>query len=242
MQDFTFVITEKNIHSGTLTVVYTPTDNTLLPRTMTLNIWSDKLTGTANEIRAKLRKQIVECSPQGDWLEEKYRLSLTIPPELDALVGDTTLAPVLDAELNSVLDPIILDGLSASYIHDTPTGQVPKMKFSFTPLGYVEQYEGNLSGTYALTNSTNWCKIISNLVGGDYWIRFSTTNSPGAPDVGSINTWQSLSQIREIGWENQGSTNDPALEINLVIEIAGDSQGSSILKSKAITLSLGYTV
>lgn len=104
MQEFTFVIVTADRAAGTLTVLYKPVNTALSVRKHRLGVPNGLLTGTEEEILAKLRQHIIRCAPQQQWQDEIDRNAIAIPPSLDSYVGREDLPPATITEIESVLN------------------------------------------------------------------------------------------------------------------------------------------
>ena len=72
----------------------------------------------------------------------------------------------------------------------------------------------------------------------EYWARCTLTNSPqGALDVGTVDTWESLSADRTYAITQTTTGTDTA---NITLEISSDSAGATILTSADFVLSAEY--
>lgn len=246
MQEFTFIITGKNLAEGYLTVDYTPSDSTLSNRIINLYIPNESLeSGNVDLIADAIRRNVIISSPQGSWADEKYRLTTNnIPAELDTFIGRTDLPPVLVSELNTVIVPVDFTDVPTTLGQSVmPTDQPPRALIKMGTDGRAQFLVSDTQTTGDVVNfQFNWSKVVSKLVGQDYWVSFTSDVSPY---TGSTGIWHHLSTDQTIGWQDDGdpqSGNYAPVTANVSIQVAEDSLGANIMATHAMTVTLSYQV
>lgn len=246
MQEFTFIITGKNLAEGYLTVDYTPSDSTLSNRIINLYIPNESLeSGNVDLIAEAIRRNVIISSPQGSWADEKYRLTTNnIPAELDTFIGRTDLPPVLHTELNTVIVPVdFTDVPTALGQSALPTEQPPRALIKMGADGRAQFLVSDPQSSNNIVNYYfNWNKVVSKLVGQDYWVRFTSDVSPY---TGSTDVWHHLNTDQTIGWRDDGdpqSGNYAPVTANVSIQVSSDSNGANIMGSHNMVVNLSYTI